>query len=1013
MSSRSDPVRPAVSLSLAQKQFLRYTLSNDKEDLDKSIFHLTESILHPPHSWLENGSLLLRALFILAIALFKRSKESNQPEDATYSAKYLRHLRDQALEIYGISRHRVTLFLVDALAVRVQLDAANMMEDIGEMAVLFRELLTSSDASEGEVTHLIGLVISTCGAVFPKLNKIAGVDQPLDQLIECLRLARMYKPELQSAHLTLAFCLLVRYQTTFINDDYEEGASILDEIVTSSSPGECRDESVAMLQLGVTIQALVRSRLHGNPEYSEEAIYRAQAFLSSSSVDDPIRAVVAAMLDYNAKSRLQYFGSVEDLEESFRKSLVSFEGHKYATPESDRIREKVELLTELYFWIRNSDITKVDEGIEKGRIILASSSPREPHASFLFGVFGYILDEAFHRTKKIEYLTESINTRRQALEHSSDPMLRFWIRGFLSLSLVIRSVLVSSLRAQDLDEAMEHFSLCANDGHAILFIRFLLACMWANIARINQHPSVSAAYETAVLLVQDTPLIAPTLQLQHSTLARFDNFYSIPLDYTSYQVDVNRVEKAIETLERGRALLWSEMHHLRTSIDQILQVDSQLGHKFAAVNRDLEELSKSNAPSLNLGMNDGAADYLRAVDPFGRLLLKQRSLLKEREKLISQIRVLPGFETFLTSPTFGALRSAASGGPVIIINCSVWRSDILILLHNMSPSLIPTPRDFYGRASAMKDKLLDSRHIFGLDSSEYDQALASVLAELYNLVGKPVIDRLRQLQIPEQSRIWWCPTSVFCSLPLHAMGPIPSDAGEIRYFLDLYICSYTPTLSALIQSRNRDPAPRSSDRPSIMLVALPDPSLPTVEGEIQVVQALEALDIEVTSFVSETAIPAAVIDSFPDHQFIHFACHGTLEDDKPFEAGFELDGGERLTLLEIVRSHLPTAEFAFLSACHTAEITKGSVVDEGLHLAAAVQYCGFRSVVGTSWAMVDKDGRDLAKYFYKALFSTSSREPGIRYHERSAKSLRIAVKKLRKKRNITLERWVNFVHYGA
>ena len=85
-------------------------------------------------------------------------------------------------------------------------------------------------------------------------------------------------------------------------------------------------------------------------------------------------------------------------------------------------------------------------------------------------------------------------------------------------------------------------------------------------------------------------------------------------------------------------------------------------------------------------------------------------------------------------------------------------------------------------------------------------------------------------------------------------------------------------------------------------------------------------------------------------------------------------------------------------------------MDEGLHLAAAVQYCGFRSVVGTMWAMVDEDGQDLAKHFYKALFSGSR---GMPYHERSAKALRFAVKKLRSKRQITLERWVNFVHYGA
>jgi len=111
-----------------------------------------------------------------------------------------------------------------------------------------------------------------------------------------------------------------------------------------------------------------------------------------------------------------------------------------------------------------------------------------------------------------------------------------------------------------------------------------------------------------------------------------------------------------------------------------------------------------------------------------------------------------------------------------------------------------------------------------------------------------------------------------------------------------------------------------------------------------------------------------------------------------------------------VRAHLPTAEFAFLSSCHAGEVTDGSIVDEGLHLAAAVQYCGFRSVVGTMWAMVDEDGRDLAVNFYKALFSNSR---GMPHHERSAKALRFAVKKLRRKKRITLERWVNFVHYGA
>jgi CHAT domain-containing protein len=577
----------------------------------------------------------------------------------------------------------------------------------------------------------------------------------------------------------------------------------------------------------------------------------------------------------------------------------------------------------------------------------------------------------------------------------------------LSQSLLFRFLFFPDYRKQDLDEGLELVTQYVNNAQAPLPARLRLACLWADCTRCIRHPTVSTAYENALLLMQDALLFSPTLQLQHTTLATDGVTHSLPLDYASYRVDLDQLEEAIETLERGRALLWSEMRHLRAPINQLLETDPDLGRKFAAVNRNLEELTKSVPPSHKLSVDDGAADDLRAVDPFGRLLLTQRNLLKERAELISQIQSLPGFDGFLKSPSFDTIRSAASSGPVIIVNHSRWRSDILILLYNKPPSLIPTPGDFYERTNTLKDKLLESRRKYGLESKDYDDALAFVLAELYNLVGQPVIDRLHQLQVPEQSRIWWCTTSVFGFLPLHAMGPIPSDDGEPRYFLDLYICSYTPTLSALVQSRHYDSGSQSLNQSPILLVAQLDPSLPTVMGEIQV---LQALDTEVSHLISEAATPAAVIDGFHHHRFVHFACHGTLEAGKPFEAGFELYGDARLTLLEIVRSHLPAAEFAFLSACHTAEMTEGSIMDEGLHLAAAVQYCGFRSVVGTMWAMADIDGRDLAKHFYKALFSGSS---GMPYHERSAKALRFAVKKLRRKRGVTLERWVNFVHYGA
>jgi CHAT domain-containing protein len=1001
-SSRSDPRHPKFLCLLAFTQLDRHTLSKQREDLDSAIVHLTESTLLPPLSWRHNPPFIFEALFYLARALFLRWGVTKQTEDVISATKFLFHLRDQSHEFPMTTRRQVTEFLVVILVFQVELEAGNVMQNIREMAILSRELLTveTSDIDTTHLSHLINIISSFIWKIAETKINIAVPDQPLDELIECLRPVMKRRPDLLQGRTALAIFLVCRYAMTSVNDDYEEAMVTLDEIITS---GNNQDEFVAKLQglasgLAASL-ATIRSDVHWTPEYLEEAMYRTRIFFNSSSYTE-FYSHIGLNPDVPGKNRFRYFGSIEGVEKPSG-PIVSWP----EMPDIDETKEGMELLAPVIF--NDGDTTKIDETIKKGRSIAASTQK----ASVL-NEFSEMLYEAFLRTMKIEYLNESIIMHRQIFESSTfRPNERPMTLPHLSRALIARFQFFPSYRTRDLDEALELISQCVSNALVPLPNRLWIACLWAAVTRSIRRPSqsVSLAYETALSLLQDTLHFSPTLQLQHTTLAKDNTTYSLPLDYASYWVDQNQLEEAIKTLERGRALLWSEMRHLRVSIDQLLEVDPDLGSKFAAVNRNLEELTKSVPPSHKLSPDDGAADDLRAVDSFGRLVLKQRNLLKERAKLISQIQSLPGFHGFLAPPSFDTIRSAASSGPVIIINHSSWRSDILILLHDTPPSLISTPDDFYDHATALKAKLLDSRREYGLDSKDYDDTLAYVLAELYNLVGQPVIDRLRQLQVPERSRIWWYTTSVFAFLPLHAMGPIPSDDGELRYFLDLYICSYTPTLSALIQSRHHDTGSRSLNQPSILLVAQLDPSLPTVAGEIQVLRALDKAT-EVSSLVSEAATPAAVIDSLHHHQFVHFACHGALKAGKPFEAGFELYGDARLTLLDIVRAHLPAAEFAFLSACHTAEMTEGSIMDEGLHLAAAVQYCGFRSVVGTMWAMADIDGRDLAKYFYKALFSGSRGTP---YHERSAKALRFAVKRLRRKRVITLERWVNFVHYGA
>ena len=806
---------------------------------------------------------------------------------------------------------------------------------------------------------------------------------------------------------------------THVMDDYE-AISLVDKFFASHPIGD----SVTLTQenaLSLVIWLLGARLVHSvKPEYLEDAISRLRALLRNPSLPSPSRAAITGCLDRYVQQRCDYFGITENSTETLPNNsgvAPSSSSSPILTTDQPNVElvndaiaqlgEKEKRLTEIFTTICNNENTNIEEIVKQCRTLLPLPHSTYRYSYMLHQKFVEILLQAYLRTNTLDYLDEAISIYRDICK-SGETLGRTLGRHGLSLSLNQRWKALH--HQKDLDELMQLFPVIVDDVYWQAYQRLEFSYIWATIARDGAHPSTSVAYEKAMSLLQDTLVFSPTLQTQHFHLVEtLSKTGWMPLDYASYQIEKGQLKSAIETLERGRSLLWSQMRGLRTSTDQLRKVDPSIADIFADMNRNLETVATTVAETMNTALDNRATGGNEGLDPFGNLLMQQRKLLEVRGSLISHIQALPGFEIFLKPSSFDLLNVAAAHGPIILINQSRWRSDIIILLKDSPPSLISTPSDFHDRANRLKEQLLSIRKEKGLDSTDYELTLASVLADLYELVGRPVIERLRQLEVPEESRVWWCPTSAFFSLPLHAMGPIPSADDNKVYFMDLYITSYTQTLSALIESRKPGSHPKTFDKPSLLLVAQPE-TLPGAWGEIDV---LKSLGSPVTALVSEMATPTTVVERLRDHRFTHFVCHGLLKTGEPFDASFELHGGSRLTLLEIIRSHLPTAEFAFLSACHTAELTDESIADEGLHLAAALQYCGFRSVVGTMWAMADTDGRDLSKQFYKSVFSDRAGRRGVPYYARSAEALRDAAKKLRRKRGITLERWVNFVHYGA
>jgi len=769
-----------------------------------SIIYSTEAIFVASHSDTVQG------FYHLAIRLINRLQLFEQPSDAQHCIEYFRFLESQPLEAFGLSSDHVKVSLLEALGSQVKLGIGDAARSIDEMMARCRDLLASNIPQP--------LFDSAIQAFINAIDVYSHHSPALEYLtisIDCLREGnRRLGSHDPSLAIQLALLLCRRFRETCSIDDYEEAMALFDKIITSDPSRDCSGPCAAgALYFSATL-AMGRATIYENPECLEEAIYRHREFLKIPSTNDFWRSKIALGLTVLIALRSSHFGLTgEDLPElearfldpkviSFPHLIASLRDRSiidktdwWAVPE-----ERAKHAWALQIVYHTTDMAKIPEAIEYCRLFLALIPPSDAVIYCPANSLGKALFHAFECTDDIEYLNESIAVFHNILGMPITKWACFQVIENLLDALSLQGNLSGD--EKDFDEIMQLCSMASNDMFANVPDRLRLSYRWAENARRNEHHTTSTAYETALSLMEDTLLFAPTLETQHLHLVSRRNVYEeLPKNMASYEVNRGRLSHAIQALERGRALIWSEMRGFRTSIHRLSSA-SHLAEEFTAVNRELETLTTSVSPDIVVNDDNGHEDG-EGVDKFGRLVVRHRELSVKRKELVSKIQALPGLEGFLKTPSFDTLRSAAVHGPVIIVNHSEWRCDILIVLHDTHPSLITTPDGFYDRAIELRNRLVRARNNNPLESRQYQRALRFVLKSLHELVGRPVIKELRRLKIPKQSRIWWCPTSVFCSLPLHAMGPIPSDDDVPPYFSDLYIPSYTPTLSALIESRKQ------------------------------------------------------------------------------------------------------------------------------------------------------------------------------------------------------------------
>lgn len=589
----------------------------------------------------------------------------------------------------------------------------------------------------------------------------------------------------------------------------------------------------------------------------------------------------------------------------------------------------------------------------------------------------------------ISLYRQALDLRREGNPHRSQTLQDL----ALALKQCLSDVHTSHLPLEEIFNLLEE--ACVDEA-APAETRLLGAQEWTHLAQNYHHRTLVRAYTLLLTLLDRGLILNPTLELQQDYIGRYVASYG--LDAAASAIAKGDSALAVELLERGRTLLWSMMRGYRQPLDVLYAVDEPLARKLEETCKELEAFATSSNVTQTSSRSRSDAKWDR-----------QRELSGKYHSLVATVHKQYGPSGFLRETPYSHLRMAAAEGPIIVVNISQLRSDALVITHlETSPVVIPladevSAEGFLEMITRLGSELGDAT-VYARADETRSSRVQSVLTELWNLVVGPVMDHLRDLGIARMSRIWWCPTGILCALPLHAARSFESHNGSLGCS-DLYVSSYTPTIGSLIAARaNLSPLPSI---PGIIAVGQLDASLPTVLDEIQVVKELGS---SVDELIGEEASPDTVLFGLQSHTWAHLACHGHL-DRNIFHSSFKLHNHSSLRIVDIIRARMPDAEFAFLSACHSAAIgNQTNTPDEVVHLAAAMQFCGFRSVVGTLWAMSDADAPNMAREFYGYMFRHG--DPSKVDYREAAMALRVATKALRKAK-VPVDRWINFIHIGA
>ncbi|MFI6107511.1 CHAT domain-containing protein [Streptomyces sp. NPDC051310] len=669
--------------------------------------------------------------------------------------------------------------------------------------------------------------------------------------------------------------------------------------------------------------------------------------LEGPLVDDQ-RASVYAFL---ALSHLDRYASSEDLAdleaatEAVRHPCIARAATSPA--HAQRVTNLAAVLTARFDVF--GDVTELDEAVSHLEYAVSATPPTQhDHPVMLIKLAVALWKRGVHTAREADLDAAESILRQVAGEPSDTGPHRQLARWELGKLLWTRGM--SRRAVADLAEAVAQYRTTALARTQDVRTRLACAALWGvTCMTLGDREQARTAF--GVALGDLLPKLTGRSLGRASQEVRLREVPSLAGVAAAVEIAAGRPRDALIRLEQGRGVLLAQGLQMRSRHNDLIAASPELAGRYERVCAEL--VLPQRSPE------------------------QRKASAAEFDRIVAEIRALSGFGHFHRPPNWTRLREAAAQGPVAVINVSTLGCDALLLHRRFGHTIIDvvplsgiTRKEIDRRADAFQTAVMKlvTPGTTGDEKYLHDLEMKRTLRWLGEKIVGPVLGRLdfnRPVPPGETPpRLWWCPTGLLSLLPLHAALLEGNGRSGSVYAHDRVVSSYVPTIGSLLHARET-PAPEAG-RTSLVAVAVDAgdayPRLAALEDELAATGSLSGPRAELRD---ADATPEAVLAALRAHTHAHLACHGVRDPADPSQSRLLLHGGD-LALRQLASERLQGAEFAYLSACHSAAPGK-ELADEVISVASAFQLCGYRHVIGSLWTVEDGMGPLLAREVYRLL----------------------------------------------